>query len=72
MTLIRQIDLRGAATADPPVDYRAAVPRAAFDVEAATHLVRPIVEEVRTGGVVGSGARGHKKALENYRNRKVD
>lgn len=31
-----------------------------------------VVKEVRTGGVVGSGARGHKKALENYRNRKVD
>ena len=31
-----------------------------------------VVKEVRTGGVVGSGARGHKKALENYRSRKVD
>ena len=31
-----------------------------------------VVKEVRTGGVVGSGAKGHKKALENYRNRKVD
>ena len=30
------------------------------------------VKEVRTGGVVGTGARGHKKALENYRDRKVD
>ena len=30
------------------------------------------VKEVRTGGVVGSGARGHKKALDNYRDRKVD
>ena len=30
------------------------------------------VKEVRTGGVVGSGARGHKKALDNYRERKVD
>ena len=31
-----------------------------------------VVKEVRTGGVVGSGAKGHKKALENYRQRKVD
>ena len=31
-----------------------------------------VVKEVRNGGVVGSGAKGHKKALENYRNRKVD
>lgn len=28
------------------------------------------VKEVRTGGVVGSGARGHRKALEHYRQRK--
>jgi hypothetical protein len=31
-----------------------------------------IVKAVRTGGVVGSGAKGHKKALENYRDRKVE
>lgn len=31
-----------------------------------------VVKEVRTGGVVGSGARGHKKALEAYRDRKDD
>jgi hypothetical protein len=31
-----------------------------------------VVKEVRTGGVVGSGAKGHKRALENYRERKVD
>jgi hypothetical protein len=31
-----------------------------------------MVKEVRTGGVVGTGARGHKKALEAYRDRKVD
>lgn len=30
------------------------------------------VKEVRTGGVIGSGARGHKKALEQYRQRKAD
>jgi hypothetical protein len=31
-----------------------------------------VVKEVRNGGVVGSGARGHKRALDNYRDRKVD
>lgn len=29
-----------------------------------------MVKEVRTGGVVGTGARGHRRALENYRERK--
>ncbi len=46
-SLIRRIDLRGAAA---PVDYRAVVPRAAFDVEAAVEVVRPISEAVRTRG----------------------
>ena len=46
--MIRRIDLRGAAA---PIDYRAAVPRAAFDVEAATHEVRPICDAVRDRGV---------------------
>ena len=46
--MIRRIDLRGAAGS---VDYRAAVPRAELDVEAATHLVRPVVEAVRDRGV---------------------
>ena len=50
--MIRRIDLRGAAGADGArVDYRAAVPRAEFDVEAATHAVAPTVEAVRTRGV---------------------
>ena len=31
-----------------------------------------VVKEVRTGGVVGSGAQGHRRALEDYRDRKVD
>ena len=49
---IRRIDLRGAAAEGAaPVDYRAAVPRAEFDVEAATHAVRPIIEAVRERGV---------------------
>ena len=30
-----------------------------------------VVKEVRTGGVVGSGAKGHRRALENYRERKL-
>jgi hypothetical protein len=30
------------------------------------------VKEVRTGGIVGSGAKGHRKALEDYRDRKKD
>jgi len=49
MSLIRRIDLRGADPAS--VDYRASVPRAEFDVEAATHQVQPIIDAVRTRGV---------------------
>jgi histidinol dehydrogenase len=49
MSLIRRIDLRGADPAS--VDYRASVPRAEFDVEAATHVVRPIIEAVRDRGL---------------------
>ncbi|MEU6135750.1 histidinol dehydrogenase [Nocardioides sp. NPDC047086] len=45
--MIRRIDLRGA---DPTVDYRAAVPRAEFDIEAATHAVQPIIDAVRERG----------------------
>ncbi len=50
--MIRRIDLRGAATdGAAPVDYRAAVPRADFDVEAAVPAVHAICEAVRTRGV---------------------
>ncbi|GAB3783615.1 histidinol dehydrogenase [Nocardioides ungokensis] len=50
--MIRRIDLRGAgAGSAAPVDYRAAVPRAEFDVEAAMHVVRPICDAVRDRGV---------------------
>ena len=49
--MIRRIDLRGAASQGGPVDYRAAVPRAEFDVEAATHVVQPICDAVRTRGI---------------------
>ncbi|MEI2810014.1 MAG: histidinol dehydrogenase [Nocardioides sp.] len=45
--MIRRLDLRDA---DVGVDYRALVPRAGFDVEAAVHQVAPIVEAVRTRG----------------------
>ncbi len=45
--MIRRIDLRGAG----PVDYRAAVPRADFDVEAAIPAVHAICEAVRVRGL---------------------
>ncbi|MCD4526362.1 histidinol dehydrogenase [Nocardioides sp. cx-173] len=48
--MIRRIDLRGAADAGP-VDYRAAVPRADFDVEAAIPAVHDICEAVRVRGI---------------------
>src|SRR5690606_22422409 len=45
-------DLRGAATpGGAPVDYRSAVPRADFDVEAAVPAVHAICEAVRTRGL---------------------
>jgi histidinol dehydrogenase len=46
--MIRRIDLRGA---QGPVDYREAVPRADFDVEAAVPAVHAICEAVRTRGL---------------------
>jgi histidinol dehydrogenase len=48
--MIRRIDLRGQA-AGPAPDYRAVVPRADFDVEAALDVVRPICDAVRHRGV---------------------
>ncbi|MEZ0580952.1 histidinol dehydrogenase [Nocardioides sp. MH1] len=48
MSLIRRIDLRAA---DPSVDYRSAVPRADFDVEAAVPAVHAICEDVRLRGI---------------------
>lgn len=47
--MIRRIDLRGAG--GTATDYRSAVPRAAFDAEAASHAVQPILDAVRTRGV---------------------
>ncbi len=49
MSLIRRIDLRGIDPAT--VDYRAAVPRADFDVEAAVPAVHAICEDVRARGL---------------------
>lgn len=46
--MMRRIDLRGLGSG---VDYRDQVPRAAFDVEAAVGVVRPICDEVRDRGV---------------------
>ncbi len=46
--MIRRIDLRGST---PDTDYRSAVPRSDFDVEAAIHVVRPICDDVRDRGV---------------------
>jgi histidinol dehydrogenase len=45
--MIRRVDLRGQRVPD----YRAVVPRAAFDVEAALEVVRPICDAVRDRGV---------------------
>ncbi len=45
--MIRRIDLRGESSSD----YRAVVPRADFDVEAALDVVRPICEAVRHRGI---------------------
>jgi hypothetical protein len=40
------------------------------DLYALLKDLEDVVKEVRTGGIVGSGARGHRKALEHYRERK--
>ncbi len=50
---MRRIDLRGSAVG--VLDYRTVVPRAEFDVEAATHAVQPIIDAVRTRGVEAIG-----------------
>src|SRR6185437_2396306 len=46
--VISRIDLRGRPL--DPVALRAVLPRAELDVEAALATVRPICEQVRTGG----------------------
>lgn len=47
--MMRRIDLRGAERGT--ADYRALVPRAALDVEAAVEAVRPVCDDVRARGV---------------------
>lgn len=47
--MIRTLDVRGRAPADV-LDYRALVPRADFDVDAAVEVVRPLCEAVRARG----------------------
>ena len=42
------------------------------DLFALLQDLEDVVKEVRNGGVVGSGAKGHRRALENYRERKLD
>jgi len=48
--VIRRIDLRGARAGGAVPDYRSAVPRAPYDVEAAVAQVRPLVDDVRHRG----------------------
>jgi histidinol dehydrogenase len=45
--MIRRVDLRGQGA----LDHRAVVPRAAFDIESALDVVRPICDAVRHRGV---------------------
>ncbi len=42
------------------------------DLFALLQDLEDVVKEVRNGGVVGSGAKGHRRALESYRERKLD
>jgi len=46
--MIRRVDLRPV---EPPFDYRAAVPRADFDIEAAVPAVQAICDDVRARGL---------------------
>lgn len=67
---IRRIDLRGASSTGVPVDYRAVVPRAEFDVEAAAQVVQPILDAVKARGVeaiLEFGARFDKVELSDIR-----
>ena len=45
------IDLRGRRAAGEQLDYAAVVPRAAFDVDAAVEVVRPICADVAERGM---------------------
>ena len=48
--MLRVINLRGRRTAGERLDYAAIVPRADFDVAAATEIVRPICDDVARRG----------------------
>jgi histidinol dehydrogenase len=48
--MISTIDIRGQRAEGRRIDYRTLVPRAEFDVGAATETVRPLCEEVRVDG----------------------
>jgi hypothetical protein len=37
------------------------------DLSSLLDKLESVVHEVRTGGIVGSGANGHKRALENWK-----
>jgi hypothetical protein len=41
------------------------------DVYALLEKLEEAVKDVRTGGLVGGGAKGHRKALERYRERRA-
>jgi hypothetical protein len=41
------------------------------DVYALLEKLEDVVEDVRTGGLIGGGAKGHRKALERYRERRA-
>jgi len=57
--MIRRVDLRGRKASEV-LDYRALVPRAAFDVEHAVDVVRPICDDVRHRGDEAIRAYGEK------------
>ncbi|MBW9206216.1 histidinol dehydrogenase [Mumia sp. zg.B17] len=48
--MIRRTDLRETPAGTTPAQYRALLPRAPFDVEAAVEVVRPVVDDVRHRG----------------------
>lgn len=41
------------------------------DVYDLLEKLEDVVKDVRTGGLIGSGAKGHRKALERYRERRA-
>ncbi|HVV20855.1 MAG TPA: histidinol dehydrogenase [Pseudonocardiaceae bacterium] len=61
--MLRRTDLRG--TVPPPAALRALLPRADVDVDAVTHLVRPIVESVAEHGV--SAVLDHTERFDKVR-----